>query len=209
MKTSGSALRILATSLCLCGTLAGQARAGDNNWYAGVALGQSKADLPSAAAWDAVLATGGVTSTSTLDDKDTALGLFVGRSFSRNLAVELSYADFGETGYTSNITVPALGTLKVPFEGTSWGVSLVGSLPLNERFSLQAKLGYQFWDAKASVTVGGTTIDAGSDDGSDLMYGLGVKYDINDKFAVRAFWDRYKFDDTDVDFYGIGVQVGF
>jgi len=143
----------------------------DAGWYGGISFGQSKAK-------DAC--TGLVGLGITCDDTDTALTLFGGYQINKSFGAELGYVNLGEvsaTGPGGTATIEAKG-----FELVG-----VGTLPINQQFSLFGKLGFFRWDLDASAP--GVSI---SESGMDLTYGFGVKYDFTKNFAVRAYWQQYK-----------------
>jgi hypothetical protein len=87
-------------------------------------------------------------------------------------------------------------------KSTGFSVSGIGSIPLNERFSLFGKLGY-------AVITGEP---GGSFTGSDannraVTYGFGGQINIGTAVGVRLGWDKYKFnDDTNPVFIGYGTN---
>ncbi|MDQ0463907.1 hypothetical protein QO010_001678 [Caulobacter ginsengisoli] len=71
-----------------------------------------------------------------------------------------------------------------------YGIYAVGTLPVNDKFDLLARVGY----ARAEADVGGTS---GSDDG--VAYGVGAQYSFDGKNGVRADYTKYDFlGDADV-----------
>src|SRR5262245_13514969 len=97
------------------------------------------------------------------DDTDTGGKILGGYQFSRNFDLELAYADLGQSK-AGNVTFGATG-----FEATG-----VGMLPLGGGFSALARGGLFSW--KADLKSPGVSSDA---TGTDLTYGLGVKFDFN------------------------------
>lgn len=157
----------------------------DAGWYAGISYGKTKVkgfctDL------------GGLGTTS-CDDKDTALTVFGGYQINKNFGAELGYVTLGEVSATlSGVTVTA--------ETKGFELVGVGTVPLNQQFSLFGKLGFFRWDVDA--TAPGVSV---SESGTDLTYGFGVKYDFTKNFAVRGYWQKY----NDVDVQVMGVSAVF
>ena len=50
---------------------------------------------------------------------------------------------------------------------------------------------------------------AGSDDGTDLLFGAGVQYDLTNKLGIRGQWTRYDVADEDADLFSIGLIYRF
>jgi len=73
--------------------------------------------------------------------------------------------------------------------------------PVGNNLSIIGKIGFAMWDADAGIF--------GSNDGTDLTYGLGVQYDLNPKLAIRGQWQRYDIDDSNGDLFSIGLIYRF
>ena len=172
---------VLAAAIAGVGLLASSAAIGQtspSNWYAGVGFG-------SATAKD-FCDTGGIPglSVSSCDDKTSGWKLFGGRTFSKHLAVEAAYtagSDFKASA--TLLSTPISVTAKASFlEGT-----VLGMLPLGERFALLGKIGVSYWDLKVS----GSGITSESESGLGLTYGFGAQFDFTPKFGVRGEWQMY------------------
>lgn len=188
------------------------AQAADTGFYVGGSLGQSKVSDFSGSDIDAELATLGLTSSTSTDDTDTGWKAFAGYRIMKYLAVEGAYTNFGEATATSIITAPGAGVVNSKIEAESWTVSALGILPLGDKFSLFARLGVNLWDIDVSATgtgTGGTASASDSDDGTDWVYGVGAAYNLTKNLSVRGEWERYDFDDGDVDLLSAGVSWNF
>lgn len=62
------------------------------------------------------------------------------------------------------------------------GIAAVGSLPFNKSFTVLARLGYAASSIKTSQT---TNV-------SDLTFGVGAQYNVNNTFGVRLSYDLFK-----------------
>lgn len=188
------------------------AQAADTGFYVGGSLGQSKVNDFDGADLDAELATQGIISSSTTDDTDTGWKVFAGYRIMKYLAVEGAYTNFGEATAHSVVTSPSSGTVDTTLEAEAWTVSALGILPLGDNFSLFARLGVNFWNADISAvgTGGGVTaVASGGDDGTDMVYGVGAVYSFTKNLSVRGEWERYAFDDADVDLWSAGISWSF
>lgn len=220
-------LTALALGLTVLATPAVQAE----GFYIGLGVGQSKADMMSAGELESEIVTtlvddgfGPATASARIDDTGTGWKLYGGWQLHKNFGVELGYADLGKAGAQVSGTFDggeggATYAANASSEATSWSLTALGNLPLTDKFSVFAKLGFHRWDV--DVNVAATASAAGpvttlaetfSDTGTDLTYGLGAKYNITKEWAVRAEWERFKIKgdiDTDVDLASISMQFGF
>lgn len=163
-KTTVAALMTVAGLAASSASMAQAMKGGpDSGFYVGGVLGQSSADC-------VVTGAGG-----SCDDKDSAWKIFGGYQINRNFAVELGYADLG------TISVSALGQT-FNLETTSWDLVGIGSFPIANQFSIYGKLGFHRSE---------TEVGSAKDDGVDLTFGAGVRYDFSRNLGVRAEWQRY------------------
>lgn len=84
-------------------------------------------------------------------------------------------------------------------------MSAVGSLPVGEALSLFARASLARWDAR--VSVGG--VGSESDNGTDLVWGVGAAYSFGNRFAVRGEWERTDFNGDKVDLLSVGITCSF
>lgn len=115
------------------------------------------------------------------DRHDVDGKIFTGGKFSRYFGVELGYVNLG-VAHANGGSEKAQGLDAV----------LVGSIPVGDRFSLLAKAGTIYgWTRTADTVVNPAT--NGADNGFNWTYGVGAQYDIDRAWAIRADWDRYRF----------------
>lgn len=174
----------------------------DAGWYAGVILGQSKARNTDC------------TGVATCDDTDTAWSIFGGYQVNANFGVQFGYADLGKVGASG--TDPFLGAFSISYESTGFELSGVGTIPINERFSVYGKLGLFMWDLDAKATSSVFGSGSLSEDGTDLTYAIGAKYGFTKNFAVQLQWQRYNdigndatVGTSDIDVIGLGAIFRF
>ncbi len=133
------------------------------------------------------------------DDEDTGFKAFGGYQFHRNFAVEANYTVFGDT--EDNIA-----GIDTEVEFDSFGVSLVGIAPIADRFDLFGKLGFAYWDARVKASGFGSD----DEDGTDLSYGLGARFNFNEQVSARLEYEGIDVDDLDrADFLSMGVEFNF
>jgi len=198
MKNAALALvSVAALSVPSLGMAQGMSMTGpDSGWLVGGSFGQSKIDCDTA----------GVPGVS-CDDSDTAWRIFGGYQFSKHLAVELGYSTLGEA------TISGAG-ITATVEAKAFDLVAVGILPINQQLSVFGKLG--MYKADSDLSSNTPLIGSASDSNTDVTYGIGLQYDFNKNFGLRAEWQQYKkvgSDDTggegDVDVMSIGVIYRF
>lgn len=195
-------------------------------WYAGAGAGRTfieigavnslrSLELPDYFHPDPLLPISFVTS---VDDEDEGYKVFTGIQFNRHFAAELGYARFGEVTAGYDL-----------FQGKSTGelagyyLALTGAIPLNELVSVSGKAGVHRWRLDDLYGVEVNFIGFGpnppdglplgymqqevvdfSEDGSDLLYGAGLKI-----AWLEIFYETYEMHDNNVDFTGVSVSYGF
>jgi len=117
-------------------------------------------------------------------EEDTAFKIIGGYQFHRNIAAEAGYGLLFDKGGA---------------EVTALEVVAVGIFPVMDRLSVIGKLGFANVDVETSV---------GSDDKTELTYGLGAQYDFTRNLGARAQWQRYD-TDQEVDLLSIGIIYRF
>jgi OOP family OmpA-OmpF porin len=160
---------------------------------------------------------------SSLDDSDTGFGVAGGYQLNEHFAFEFSYLTLGSTNYHAIATVTdgtdtedADVTLETKADGPV--VSMLGILPIGERFSVYGRAGISFLtaDGTARITIADNSQRASqSSQKTDPVFGVGAEYNFNKYFAVRLAWDRHLdvgTDDVsgkiDADLISIGFRVG-
>jgi OmpA-OmpF porin, OOP family len=129
-------------------------------------------------------------------DDDMSFKILGGYQINRNWGVELGYSDFGK-----------VSTLGQTFTGTAWELVGVGTLPINDKFSVFGKLGFAMGEGEESGPLG-----SGSEDSTELTYGIGVKYNLTPAFGITAEYQMYPdFANgaTDISVMSIGVIYRF
>jgi hypothetical protein len=143
---------------------------------------------------------GGCIALFSCDDVATGFKLYTGGRLSRYFGVELGYVNLGNADRNG-------GEIKA--QGAN--LSLIGNIPLGDSFNIFGKVGGIYAWTKTSTIVAG--LPSGKEDGLGLSYGLGMQYDINKTFAVRADWDRYRLkyvgQREDADLFSVGVVFKF
>jgi OOP family OmpA-OmpF porin len=117
-------------------------------------------------------------------DDDTAVKILGGYQVNRNFAAEVGYSMLFDKGGVEVTALEVVG---------------IGLFPVANQLSIYGKLGF----ANVDVETPG-----GSDDKTELTWGLGAQYDVSARLGVRAGWQRYETDE-EVDLLSIGVVYRF
>ena len=138
---------------------------------------------------------------ASIDKSDAGGKITLGVQFHPNFALEGGYVHLGKAKYQ--------GAFAGDIKGTGAFVDAVGQWPLTPEWSALARMGV--FNGKAKGTVSG--LGSASDSGTDLKYGLGLQYALFKTLAVRAEWERYRFDvfndKGDVDLWSLGLRIAF
>jgi OmpA-OmpF porin, OOP family len=205
------------TAFSISATMAADTSSG---FYIGGNAGQSRAKIDTAGINAAVLATGRVASSATTsDENDTGFKLFGGYRFHPNFAVEAGYFNLGKFGFSTVTTGPAATLAGSAKNDNGFNIDLVGIAPINDVFSLFARVGVQV--SKTSISVvgigpGGTAAVSSDETGTSYKAGLGAQYDFTKSIGARAEWERYRIPGgtsgsgkADIDLFSLGLVVRF
>lgn len=168
-----SSAPMLATTLVLAllGSTATVAHA-ESELYGGIGLGYStvKAD------------TVGTAHDLNLEDSSAAARAYLGFRYGRFVALEAGYVDFGKA---KDQVAVFFGQPSATYrlDTTGYDLALLGRYPVNDELAAFARAGVIRWDTKARVDEVGYHY---SEDGSDLMWGLGLDYRGTNRVSVRV-----------------------
>lgn len=151
-------MKKIAIALLLSTYAMAPAFAADTPFYAGINVGTGKIDLS------------GTSST-------TSFELLGGYTINQYFAAEAAYSDFGNHDYPG-------GNMK----SSAVSIKGVGAYPINEQFSVFAKLGI----ASTTWEVSPTGLGTASESKTDLTYGIGGQFNINQQIGIRLGYDVYK-----------------
>lgn len=127
-------------------------------------------------------------------DRETGAGIFAGYAFNQNIAIEGGYrrlasADIVEQGVNVNVKIDQLA------------LSVVGTIPLENNFSIYGRLGMNRLTAKASA---GNVSE--SDHENKVLFGAGVGYNFTPTIVGRVEVQKPSSDLTNLSF---GVAFKF
>ncbi len=183
--------KTLLTLLVLGLSGAALAATEDRGFYFGTAVGQADADNAAEFGFR--------------DDSHSAFRLYGGYEFSRYLAAEAGYLDFGTyKGTTPGVGGPA--TTRLELDGFSIG--LRPQFEFGNQWFAQAQVGAFLWDSSSVIRTSlGTTRD--NDNGERAYYGLGVGRNFGPTWRLSGEWTRYESKPADVDFLNLAMSYRF
>ncbi len=132
-----------------------------------------------------------------LSDSQVAYKGIAGIRLGTILAIEGQYIDFGTAEDGDN-----------RIDASGWTADAVLTLPLTERINPYGKIGALFWEADGR-SQGVTPPISSNEDGTDLTYGVGVNFGITEMIALRAEYERFALEDTDVDLGSANITFSF
>ena len=187
-------------------------------WYGAASGGSSTTSIKNS---DIGVGTAGVT-TSSVSKNESSSGykLQLGYQFNPHFAVEGGYVDLGKFKGTNNTSTPA-GSLSNEMSATGWNATAVGLLPMSEKFIALGKAGLLLSSAKYDLSTTGSMTTgsmprSGSKSDINLIYGLGLQYNLNKTLAFRAEFETFtdirggdSVEKRDVVLYSAGLIVKF
>lgn len=189
-------MRNLSCLLLVLGfvVLAGTSVADDRGWYVGADAGVAMND-------DFVSANDDGSLSMLADDtSDTSYKAFVGYQFTPHVAAEAAYTDHGETSFTAMSDGSGdswtAGDVSTLFESSGWSASVVGSLPVGERWTLFASAGIFGWSTTETFNEEGF-VSTDENSGEDAVFGAGFEYDVGrqDDWTIRGGFETTQVDD--------------
>ncbi len=87
-----------------------------------------------------------------------------------------------------------------------YGFSVVGmaQFPMG-RFALTAKAGVLFWESDSRSN----GLLTNRDDGSDLLIGIGLRFQATDRVALTLDYESYEFGNIEADVGLLGIRANF
>lgn len=113
--------------------------------------------------------------------------LGAGYRFSKNLAAELSYADFGKS--KADVTVNGKKVGDVSMGLTAERVAVLGILPVADNVDVYGKLSLNNMHAKGKLNIDGFGSDSEKSNNVRAGVGFGASYQFNKNLAVRGEYE--------------------
>lgn len=185
----------------------------ESGWYVGGTGGVAITDA-SGADLDERLAEEGFPSTSsTLDDHDSAWKAYLGYRFERRFGFEVGYANLGQVSsrvdtaaIDPDVLLDALADTQ-PFLGR--GPTAAGLVYLldTKLVDVGVRGGAWLWEADVEARTSNGDKVSIDEDGIDPFYGVFLLLEINDRAALRAEYERYELEGDGADFLSVGLQI--
>ena len=141
----------------------------------------------------------GVNGSSSVNGEN-GFSISYGQSVTDIFGWQLSYIDAGGLSLAIDISVED-ESITADMEIALKTVEFVGTAKtaITENLNLYGLFGIHMWDA--DVIVKASTTDerfSESDDGTDLTYGAGVSYKLNEDFSINLQWQKFDLDGEDL-----------
>jgi opacity protein-like surface antigen len=199
MNPTKRTLQLLATVAALSAL---PAAAQQSPWYVGLSFGQSKTDDSIVANREATITNAALISSS-FDDKDTAWRGLVGYRFNEMFSIEGNYANYGsskiDTVFITDDGTNRPGGVATTRDVAGFGIDLVLTAPIGDRFSVFGRVGYVRVDVDTNASLSGNTVfnDGTSGTSRDnsiqenvARYGLGFGWNFAPNVTARLEWER-------------------
>ncbi|MBT0585632.1 outer membrane beta-barrel protein [Alteromonas oceanisediminis] len=153
-----------------------------------------------------------------VDDGRVGGKFAVGTALSENWMVEVGYTDLGEVSaaFSAETNNPDgffdLTSALHPTSAQGFTASVLYQFLRQEDWYLHARAGAYFWngDFDSLDVFADTSVNNFSDDsGTDLYVGLGANIVLDDDIQLVLEWERFMFENDDVDLFSFGVSYQF
>lgn len=141
-----------------------------------------------------------------IDGDNDSYELGAGYTVNRNFSLQAAYQVFGSQNATTDCPPGfACAGLVLPLRTkadlTAYSLSVIGSIPLTDRFDVFGQVGIASWDVDFKGI--SSAFDAS---GEDLLYGAGLRWSMDDHWMVSAEYEKVE---LGFDTAGIGVSYHF
>ena len=157
-----------------------------DGWYGGFNFGQSKYS-------DA---------NDTANSRTEGWKVYGGYQLNKYLGIEGGYANLNDMTDT-------VGAVTTNMDTDAWTLGAVVSYPLTEKLSVMGKLGGAYMLRDINIKDGANLTVRAGDDSYQPNYGVGLSYALLDFLDVRAEWERFDTDDSNIDLMTAGVVMEF
>jgi OOP family OmpA-OmpF porin len=120
-------------------------------------------------------------------DNGTGVKIYGGFDFTKNFGAEAGYINFGK-GEVS--VTDGLDTVSISSRPRALYLAATGTLPLNDQFSLLAKLGVARNSTKVVGTINGDS-ESETFKRTTAVFGLGVAYNVTKNLAIVGEYENF------------------
>jgi len=188
-------------------------------WYVGATAGESRTKLNGENLSAQFLDFGYRDAQTQTDTSSAAFRVFGGYQLNRYIGVEAGFADLGKSSIRTNV-VPT-GTFARRIKTTGLDVSIIGTLPVTNKFAVFARAGAFMSERKTSFATSGDVellsgVQGGTERQTKATFAAGVTYDFTKDIALRAeasqmrkYADELLSQNRNIDTHSMGVQYRF
>jgi len=195
MKTRHFCCLLLMWAM-LMGVATGAGAQAPSKVYMIATVGDVKHDM-SLQSLNATYGLGGAGDTATISDDHGAAKIGFGYRFNETFAIEGAYGRLAKTTY--NVTRAGGGQFQLAVQPEVLQLAGIASIPMSKTFRLFGKAGVahirntgDIINVNGACPNGGIVCDPGTkSDDTNLMYGIGVDYDMGSNLLLRAEWEHY------------------
>lgn len=186
-----------------------------SGWYIGTTIGQAKSHLDNQRIAEQMASAQFNIDSIKSDRTDTGYKLFGGYDFNNYLSIEGGYFALGQTDFTAQLTPAAALLGQTKFKGLN--LDLVGSLPINDRFSAFGSVGLTYAERKDKFFPSEAVYiqyPNSNNKNTNPKLGLGLQYQMNPAWALRFEVERYRLNDAidkkgNMDLVSLGLVYKF
>lgn len=187
-----------------------------SHWTLGSAVGEGDSDLIESENNTELSTTGVIVNRFNVEDASVGWKFNVGFDLTRNFAIKAGYMDLNDANGETNsiISDPAIFDQgnKGP-TNTAEGFSLgsVYRYNVTDALDFTGSVGVFNWEGNLEPQAlgGGSPLIGDQTGGTDIYFGLGGGYQINEDVSLSIEWEHYKLNDEDTDMLSIGVNYHF
>jgi hypothetical protein len=152
-----------------------------------------------------------------IDDTRGAWKAVIGTNLTENSFIQAGYTDLGDVSaaFSTTTNEPARffsDTSEIrPTSVDGFTLSVAYQFLRKEDWFLHAHIGLFFWqgDYNSLDVFENEVLPKVADDGTDLFYGVGANYRVQNNWAVTIEYERYDIDDNPTDLLSLGINYLF
>lgn len=149
--------------------------------------------------------------TTTSNYSDPGIKFFSGYKANDLFSIELEYKDqmeFGVGNVFSGNELWLTDQSDIELESKTLFFSGISTFAIDETKRLYLRGGLYNWDLKANNPKSSENSHT-SKSGTDLFYSVGSYFDVTDRIGFSAEWERFEYENDDVDFISTELHFNF
>lgn len=186
-----------------------------SGWYTGVSVGNAKSHFDNQAIADEIVTAQFSVDSIKSDRTNTGYKIFGGYDFNHYLSLEGGYFAIEQTDFSAQV-IPA-GDLLAQTKFRGINLDLVGSMPINDRFSAFGSVGLTYAERNDKFFPNEAIYiqyPNRSEKSTNPKLGLGLQYQMNSAWALRLEVERYRLNDAvnnkgNMDLVSLGLVYKF